>query len=246
MLSRFAIVVLLSIAVPPLRASDRSVEITPLLGLRGGATLDSNRAAEEKAEADAAPSVGLAVDFRVRPDARVEVFLDRQVLEFDADPVLFGAERFDLTIDYLHAGGVYEPPGRRARPFVSAALGLTRFDPDGASVDDSLSLSGSLAGGVKIPMGARLSLRLEARAYASFSDLSIQASCGPGCVVNLAAGGWYQVAGRIGLAIRLSREVPPGRGGSEGLGRSPRPGVEQRNQTLPACAFAPSICWITR
>ena len=188
---------------PVVYAGGRHLEITPVLGLRGGATLDPKTPGEGKAEADPSASYGILVDFEVRPDARVEIFVDRQKLRFDSSPAPFGTDRFDLTVDYLHAGGVYEPRSEKVRPFVAAALGLTRFDASGASVHDSLALSGSVGGGVKIPMGSRLALRLEARGYATFSDVALQASCGAGCVVNFSGGGWYQLTGRVGLAIRL-------------------------------------------
>jgi hypothetical protein len=197
------VVLALVLLGPAHRAADRDVEITPSLGLRGGATLEPKVTGEGRAQADPSLSYGVIVDFPVRPDARVEIFFDRQELAFEADPAQFGAERFDITIDYLQAGGVYEPRRDKARPFVAAALGLTRFDARGATVDDSVGLSGSIAGGVKIPMGSRVALRFELRGYATFQDLALQASCGPGCLVSFTAGGWYQVTGRLGIAIRL-------------------------------------------
>lgn len=183
-------------------AAERDVRLTPLLGLRGGATLDPSSPQEGWAEADASASLGLAVDFGVRPDGRVEIFLDRQELDFEPKAGQ-GGSGFDLTIDYLHAGGIYEPQSKGARGFVAAGVGLTRFEADGASVNDSLGLSGSLAGGAMVPMGERMILRLELRGYATLSEMSLEAACGPGCVVNLSGGGWYQLAARVGLAIRL-------------------------------------------
>lgn len=183
-------------------AAERDVRIIPLLGFRGGATLDPSSPQEGWAEADAAASIGLSVDFLVRPDGRVEIFLDRQELDFEPREGQAGSG-FDLTIDYLHAGGVYEPRGKGTRGFVAAGVGLTRFDADGASVADAIGLSGSLAGGAIVPVGERLALRFELRGYATLSDVALEASCGPGCVVNLSGGGWYQLAARVGLAIRL-------------------------------------------
>jgi hypothetical protein len=179
-------------------AGEPSIEVTPVLGLRGGATVDADPPETGRAEADPSLSFGLVLDFPVRSDARIEVFFDRQELEFEGDP-----EPFDVTIDYLHAGGVYEPDRGRHRPFVAASLGLSRVDADGARVDDDLSLSGSLGGGTKIALGERLALRLELRGYATFSDGAVQATCGPGCTVNLQTEGWYQLAGRVGLVFRV-------------------------------------------
>jgi len=38
---------------------------------------------------------------------------------------------------------------------------------------------------------------------ATLTDAAVSVTCGPGCFVNFAADGWYQIAGTVGLAIRL-------------------------------------------
>lgn len=193
----FAAPLLVSAAI----AGDRGVEITPVVGFRDGATLHPENG-EGRAEANPSLSFGLIGDFPVRDDGRIEAFFDRQVLEFSSDAPS-GSEPFDLTIDYLQVGGVYEPVRRKSRPFVAAAVGLSRLDATSARVDHSVALSGSLGGGFKVPLGARLALRLELRGYASLTETAIQATCGPGCNIELHADGWYQFAGRVGLVLRL-------------------------------------------
>jgi len=190
-------------ASPLLAASDPALEITPVLGFRGGASLDPEPAGPGQAEADPSLSLGVVVDFPVRPDARMEIFFDRQELAFVGEPTPSGTERFDLTIDYLQAGGVYEPRADGTRPFVAVDLGLTRVEADGATVGDSVGLSASIGGGAKLAIGRRLALRLELRGYATFSDWAVQAACGPGCSVNLQTDGWFQLAARIGLVVRV-------------------------------------------
>jgi hypothetical protein len=184
---------------PQARADDKALEITPVLGFRGGAELDAESVGEPDAEADASLTFGVVTDFLVRPDARVEFFLDRQELEFEGE-----STDFDVVVDYLQAGGVYEPHPEGTRGFVGVALGLSHVDGRGSTtVDDSLGISGSIGGGVKVPLGSRLALRLELRGYATFSDSAFQAVCGPGCTVSFSSGGWYQLAARAGLAIRI-------------------------------------------
>jgi hypothetical protein len=193
-------------AAPSLVAGDGASrpEITPMLGLRGGADLDPVSTGSPETEADPSASFGVVYDFLVRRDARLEIFLDRQELEFAEEGAsTSGTERFDVTVDYLHVGGVYEPKSGPSRPFVAVDLGLTRIDADGATVDDSIGFSGSIGGGTKIALGSRLALRLEARGYATFSEPSFQAACGPGCTVNLSSAGWFQLAGRVGLVIPI-------------------------------------------
>jgi hypothetical protein len=86
------------------------------------------------------------------------------------------------------------------------ALGLTHFAADGGVFDDSVAFSGSLGGGIKFPVSRSLLLRFELRGFATFDDASMQAVCGPGCVVNLQSDGWYQLAARVGLVFRVRGE----------------------------------------
>lgn len=207
----FAPVVLQLLALAPAIAADspsgtldRAYEITPVIGIRGGQTLDTNGSgAPGRAEAGPSGSYGVVFDWAVRPDARVELFAERQVLRFEGDPSPTGSLHFDMDVDYFHAGAVYEPPRDRTRSFVAVALGLTHLGADGASVDESLGFSGSLGGGVKVPVGHALALRFELRGYANFTSGAVQVTCGPGCTVNLHADGWYQLAARMGLTIRM-------------------------------------------
>lgn len=192
----------LSVSLPVV-AAERRVDLVPMFGLRGGADLASDDPGVPSTSADPAMSFGLAVDVYVRPDAWVEAFFDRQTLEFDSDPSPSGAGRFDLTIDYLQCGGGYQPGTGRARPFVAAALGLTRFGASPGDSGASLGLSGSLAGGVDVSIGTRVALRFEVRGYATIEDAAVAVACGPGCVVRFASNGWYQLGGRAGLVIRL-------------------------------------------
>lgn len=201
-----AIRILMLLFAPSLSAGavEPAPEITPTIGIRGGAELDSETGGTGKAEADPSVSFGLVYDFLVRPDARLEVFFDRQELEFEGEGAsASGTERFDVTVDYLHVGGVYEPRPGPTRPFVAVDLGLTRIDADGARVEDSIGLSGSIGGGTKVALGSRLALRLELRGYATFTDSAFQAVCGPGCTVSLHTDGWFQLAGRVGLVIPI-------------------------------------------
>jgi len=172
-----------------------------MVGLRGGATLDAPSL--PPAEANPSVSFGLAVDVFLRPDAWFEAYLDHQTLSFVASPTPSGTSHFDLAIDYLQFGGGYEPKQGAVSPFVSAALGLTHYGADTGTVDESIGFSGSLGGGFKAAMGKRLAFKFEVLGYGTINDASLSVSCGPGCFVRFGAGGWYQFAARIGLAIKL-------------------------------------------
>lgn len=194
----------LAAAAVPAAAGDRRIELVPMAGLRGGATLDSNRTAVPPAEADPSLSYGLDLVVYLRPDAWFETFWDRQTLRFTADPDVFGAGRFDFTVDYLQFGGGYEGrPEATVSPFVTASLGLTHYAADAGSVGSSTGFSGSLGGGFKVPAGKRVAFRFEVRGYATVTDAAVSATCGPGCTVQFSSSGWYQISARAGLVIRL-------------------------------------------
>jgi hypothetical protein len=184
-------------------AADRRIELIPLVGVRGGATLDADQPGFAPAEADPSVSYGIALDVYLRPDAWFRGYVERQTLSFDADPAVFGTSSFDMNIDYLHFGGGYEPKPGKVSPFVSAALGLTRYGTDTGEVDNTIGVSGSLGGGFKAAMGKRLSFQLELLGYATINDAALSVTCGPGCFVRFGSDGWYQLALRAGLAIKL-------------------------------------------
>ena len=184
-------------------ASDPRVELVPMIGVRSGANLNPDQPGYAPAEAPPSISYGIDVDVYLRPDAWFEAFVDRQTLTFTADPTVFGVSQFDMNVDYLQFGGGYEPRQGKVTPFVSAALGFTRYGADTGTVDHTLGLSGSIGGGFKAPMGKRLKFKLEVVGYATVNDAALSVSCGPGCFVQFASSGWYQFAARAGLAIRL-------------------------------------------
>jgi len=195
--------VLCAVVSTPLAAAGRRIDLVPAVGLRNGATLDPDRPTYDPAEASPSVSFGLGADIYVRPDAWVEVFFDTQELSFDADPVVFGSSRFDMRISYLQCGGAYAPGEGAITPFVSAALGLTFYGADVGTVDETIGFSGSLGGGFKAKLSERLAFKLEVLGYATINDAALAVSCGPGCSVRFASSGWYQLQGRVGLAIRL-------------------------------------------
>ena len=188
------------LAVTSIAAAERNVEIAPSLGFRSGASLDSTTAGIASAEADAAPSWGLSVGWRVRPDGWLEVLFDHQTLEFNqsggSDP-----HRFDVGVDYLQVGGGYEPPREGMRPYVTAAVGLGWFGSDPGSVSESAGLSGSIGGGFKVPVGRKVLFRLEARAWAMLTSGALAVDCGPGCRFSLSGEGFWQFGVRAAVAF---------------------------------------------
>jgi hypothetical protein len=192
-----------AMAVRSAAAAHYPVELVPIVGIRGGADLEADVPAVPPATASPRPSFGLTVDWFVRPDAWFELLADHQTLEFTSDPSSFGTSGFDFAVDYLQFGGGYGPAEGRVRPYVVAGLGLTRYGASSGDVGSTIGASGSLGGGLKVPIGKRVSLRFEVRGYATATDAAVSVACGPGCFVQFSAGGWFQLGATAGLAIRL-------------------------------------------
>jgi hypothetical protein len=210
MVRRVAVSVLMAFAFGRISAGDPApsaakypVELIPQLGVRGGADLTADTPAVPSATANPSLSFGLAVDVFVRPDAWFEVFADHQTLHFTSDPSAFGTASFDFAVDYVQFGGGYGPAGGRVQPYVTASVGLTRYGANSGDVGSTIGFSGSIGGGMRVPVGKKLALRFDLRGYGTITDAAVSVSCGPGCFVNFAANGWYQLAGTVGLAIRL-------------------------------------------
>jgi hypothetical protein len=184
-------------------AGERPIDFVPTLGTRGGAELSADVSGSESAEADPSLSYGLTVDFGLSRETWIEALFERQTLEFSGDPALFGTSEFDVHIDYLQLGSAYGPDREGLRPYITAAVGLTFFSASGADVEDSTDFSGSLGGGFQAPLGKRVGFRLEGRGYASLTGGELAVVCGPGCVARFNGGGWWQLAVRAGLAIRM-------------------------------------------
>jgi len=191
----------LLVAVAPIAAAERSVEIAPTVGYRNGATLDASSAGTGGAEASASWSWGLSFGWWVRPDGWLEVIFDRQTLDFEPDAGS-AARPFDIDVDYLQFGGGYEPPRAGLRPYVTAAFGLSRYGADPGSVSDATGLSASIGGGFKVPLSSKALLRLEARGFAVITSSSTEVVCGPGCSFSFSGSGFWQVGLRAAVAFR--------------------------------------------
>lgn len=203
---------LAALGCAPAVAADRPVELSVFVGARTGADLDAGTTGGSSADAGVGPSLGLSVGWWVRPDAWLEVLFDRQRLEFDSGTT----GRFDLDVDFLQFGASYEPPRNGPSPYVTVALGLSRYGADPGSVSDGTGFSASVAGGLKVPIGTRALFRLEARGWAAFTSASAAVSCGPGCSFDFSGSGWWQLGLRAGFAFRTHGRTPPGRVSPDG------------------------------
>lgn len=166
----------------------RRVEITPFGGYQAGGA-EISRFGQFAIES--APSYGVMVDVRVRPDATIQAVYDRQgsVLDVrDNDPLFPSRVRVDLSIEYFHLGGTLElGTSERLRPYFGLTVGATRFHPEVRDVGDEWRLSLGVGVGFKVPLSKRFGVRVDGRIWPTFLQTSGGFFCSApgGCLVSV-------------------------------------------------------------
>jgi hypothetical protein len=119
-------------------------------------------------------SYGVAIDLATDTQTQYELFYSRESTRLSAP----SPTPSNTAIEYLHLGGtvnIGETP--RFQPYFVATLGATRFSPDAPVGNDRIYFSGSLGGGLRVPLNGHLALRLEARGFATFFSSQTAVFC---------------------------------------------------------------------
>jgi len=192
MFARFVTVMLLLPFLTPMalaadQASKGDKAFTVYVGYRdGGRFSDSD--SEEGIELKGSGALSVAMDFGIDGSHAYQVFLSQQRtdLDFNDTPSATG-ETISMDVTYLHIGGTYFWNGGRGHgPYAVGGLGATYYAP-GSGYDSELRPSLNLGIGYEQPLGKQLSLRFEARGYATFVNSSGGFFCSGGCVVSISA-----------------------------------------------------------
>jgi hypothetical protein len=207
---RLASVLMLLTAATASQASGLDLEITPLVGYRvGGEFRDtstgSNRDIQEHS------SFGLALDLGKTSDTQWELTFSREDTSIRSPRGAPAVEPLDLRIDYLQLGGTYfwsEPAANGIEPYGVGGLGVTRFSPLRAGLDNRTEASINVGVGLRVPLSKRLALRLEARGYVTLLNTNGSVFCrsdngDAACTIHARASGLWQVEALVGLAFKL-------------------------------------------
>lgn len=181
--------------------------LTPFAGYTFGGEF-KDEAGSVSVETDDAAHFGLVFDIREGPNTQWEVFYSRQQSEADVAEIQPSQPDVDIDIQYLHIGGTYVADGERARPFLAAAIGGTRFDPEPLTFDSENFFSFSVGAGWHIAATERLDLRLEGRALGTFlrSDSGLFCETGPNenvCAIAADSDMYWQLQASLGVAFRF-------------------------------------------
>jgi Outer membrane protein beta-barrel domain len=194
-------------AAPAALAAD--FEITPLVGYRaGGSFIDTVTLETRNIDEDA--SFGIALDLRRSADTQWEITYSRQDTQIEQ---LTGsaAGPLDLRIDYLQLGGTYfysEEAYPGYEPYVVGGLGITRFTPTRAGLDNRIEPSLNFGVGLRVPVAKRVALRFEGRVYTTFLGTSSAVFCksdngDAACRIRAQGQAFWQVEALAGVAFRF-------------------------------------------
>ena len=189
------------------------IEITPFAGYLFGGSFDADEEAgttNQDVDLDDAASYGLIVNWPAEANTEWEIYLSRQSTSLETTD-LFAPDQTplaDLDISYLQAGGTYFFEGERARPYIVATVGASRFEPDDSAFDSETFFAFGIGGGVKLAPTSRLGLRLEGRVLGSVvnSDSAVFCRSGPAansCLVAVSGSIVWQWEVLAGLVFRL-------------------------------------------
>ena len=180
-----------------------SIEITPLLGLRGGGEFID--ATNDKKHTLASSQVsGLLVSMPYQYGKTLELYYSHQSSNLKSINITVPANNIDipLTLDYLHFGGTAPiSEGNNFDTFVSGGLGFTYLSPDFSNARSDLRTSFSIGIGLKWPITKRVALRLETRGLATLFNNNSAIFCSGGCDIQVSGNFFFQGEVSAGLAF---------------------------------------------
>jgi opacity protein-like surface antigen len=190
-----------------------NIEITPFAGYVFGGTFEADEeasSANQDVDLEDAASYGLIVNWPAEPNTEWEIYVSRQSTSLEAAGLFAPDEATspDLDISFLQVGGTYLFEGDRARPYIVATVGASRFEPDDSAFDSETFFAFGIGGGVKLAPTSRFGLRLEGRVLGSVvnSDSAVFCRSGPaanGCLVAATGSMVWQWEVLAGLVFRL-------------------------------------------
>jgi hypothetical protein len=200
----------LLILLPPLtwaQSSPGRFEITPYAGYRFGGTFQDEASDAEAGLSDHA-SAGLILNLRESANTQWELIFARQSTEADVAQFDFPFPTIDVDVETLQLGGTYLGDGQRARPYLAATIGGTRFSPTLTDLDGDTFWSFSIGGGLQVSPSTRFGLRLEARLWGTLTEADTDLFCASGpqgalCAIAIDGEMLWQFETYAGLVFRF-------------------------------------------
>jgi hypothetical protein len=157
-----------------------SAEITGYVGYRMGGEFDLNDSTTgDESSVDLQDSGSWGVDIGIYRDATsfYELLYSQQSSNLDSgDRTLKSA---DIKVEYFQFGGtlLYPYDDNWFIPYLSLTIGATRFDVQGGGSESDTRFSGSLGGGLRIPIGDSFAVTAGLRGYLTAVDSDSEFLC---------------------------------------------------------------------
>ena len=187
--------------------SKPTAEITGFAGYRMGGQFDvTNPTSGNDDSVDLQDSGSWGIDIGIYRDATsfYELLYSQQSSDLDSgDPTL---KRADVNVEYFQFGGtiMYPYDENWFIPYLSLTIGATRLDVQGAGSKSDTRFSGSLGGGVRIPISENFSMTAGLRGYLTAVDSNSEFLCvGTGgsanCLIRSSGSAFFQGEALIGF-----------------------------------------------
>jgi hypothetical protein len=185
----------------------QGVEVAPFGGYRFGGDF-FELITEQPVDLDGALALGGVLDVPLSKDFQLEGLFTHQHahVRVPAKPSR-PATLSRISVDHWQGGGLREFGRRRARPFLTGTLGLTRY---AAEADSEIRFTLGAGGGMKLFPTPHVGLRLDGRVFATFVDADATViACSPGaCFIATHADVVWQAEFTAGVVIRFGHYFP--------------------------------------
>ncbi len=186
-------------------ANSHSVEVTPLLGFRGGGEFidTTNNKKHMLASSDI---YGFLVSLPYEYGKTLELYYSHQSTDLRSINTTAPANNIDipLRLDYLHFGGTTPISDiNNIKTFISGGLGFTYLSPDFSNAQTDIRTSVSIGIGLKWPVTKKIALRLETRGLATLFNNNSAILCSGGCTVQVNGNFFFQGEVFAGLTFKF-------------------------------------------
>jgi hypothetical protein len=188
---------------------DSWFEITPFAGYRFGGSFELEDVPESYDFKDSS-SFGLILNFPHRQNTRWEILYSQQSTEAEFSGTTPNDPTIDLDLHVLQLGGTYQFEGqsRSMVPYLAATLGATHARVSSSGSESDTFWSGSIGVGMLFSPNSRVGLRLEARAYGTFTNSSTDLLCqsgpeGGACAIRVKGDLITQIETFAGVVFRF-------------------------------------------
>jgi hypothetical protein len=183
----------------------QSAEVSVFYGYRFGGDF-FEQVTSQPVDLDGAVAIGGTFNVPLHDDLSLEFFVTHQRAHLTVPPTSTTQQtRWTIDVDHYQVGGLRELQEYgtdQVRPFLTGALGLTRYASGG---DNEVRFTIAGGGGVKVLPTEHVGVRLDGRVFATIIDIGGSAvACQPGlCLVRLTGVAVWQAEFTAAALVRF-------------------------------------------